>query len=367
MLKTLLLPVCALSIAKAQPNNDFCKPSKPSDGSRCDFDLICDRVCESGGDNALILNSWINSFANSSKLCVQLDGCHIPELRKGFISNPNCFKEDGRCVVDLKLRDDDIARIDSQAFFQDTDQAEQFESLSLSQNFQLSAFEFGDLFARFPNLVELDLSSIGLATFPQALPPNLEHFNMMGNKLINFDNFSLPNCLKSLNLSSNSIGNWQALEPKLHLENLTQLDLSENGITSPNLEELYKLMPNLAWIGLRGNPLECDENLCFLQDQMLNLVLDHDNPVCQGPDSAKGTRLTDANLNCPATSSNSLSIIAISVSIAVLFFLGMVALGLLYLQKHGRLLFVRRQQRKAEDYVYDGPGIDTFELEDSQF
>ncbi len=42
----------------------------------------------------------------------------------------------------------------------------------------------------------------------------------------------------------------------------------------------------------------------------------------------------------------------------------LLAVGLAYLYRHGRILFVKRSRRQAEAYVYDGPGLDTFEMHD---
>jgi hypothetical protein len=130
-------------------------------------------------------------------------------------------------------------------------------------------------------LTSLNLSNINifrkfkvniLDTLFDSLPKTLTSLDFSGNLIggngiLRFAAFSWS-CLKYLNLSRNVIGNiaLEAFVDKKVFPQLTNLDLSINGISSPGVEYLKKIVEssNLQLLNLEGN------NLCAVD--MYNLM-----------------------------------------------------------------------------------------------
>jgi hypothetical protein len=174
--------------------------------------------------------------------------------------------------------------------------------------------------------------------------------------------------LTSLDLSNNTLEDFTLeLIENITYNELTSVNLEENNLTSLYIGQFEQLMPNLTWLGLSGNPFHCDLKLCDLQEMLLNSTVNVSEPVCASPLRLTGINLSSAEIGCnfgPGEPANKILLTAIIISGSILIALSMVAFGLVYLHHNGRVLFIRRQQTKAEDYAYDGPGLDTFHMEE---
>ena len=233
-----------------------------------------------------------------------------------------------------------------------------------------------------PSLSELNLdcNHINQAEFKLEEVESLHSLSLASNnlKVINFaataSNLAMlylqSNELTSLQLPSNvSLNVLDASQNSI--QTLTTLDSNSTTVSKMNLScnqiqliDEYILASITEELDLTGNPLQCNQSICALQDYILSKNVEKDFiPTCQSPAFYHGKYITEYNCQDLSQDKNSkLSIIAISVSISVLFIILMIVLAVMYLRKYGRILFVKREQKSVDEYAYDGPGLDTFEL-----
>ena len=233
-----------------------------------------------------------------------------------------------------------------------------------------------------PSLSELNLdcNHINQAEFKLEEVESLHSLSLASNnlKVINFaataSNLAMlylqSNELTSLQLPSNvSLDVLDASQNSI--QTLTTLDSNSTTVSKMNLScnqiqliDEYILASITEELDLTGNPLQCNQSICALQDYILSKNVEKDFiPTCQSPAFYHGKYITEYNCQDLSQDKNSkLSIIAISVSISVLFIILMIVLAVMYLRKYGRILFVKREQKSVDEYAYDGPGLDTFEL-----
>ena len=325
--------------------------------------------------------------------CVRISNSSIPKLLLGFNMNEipldikrlvlegnqiqgieaECFKGTENTIVYLSLAHN---RITNKHFT--LRKLEKLQVLDLSYNeLESIPMQLQNTFTS-SSLLELKLAGNKISQVPEFNWESLHSLTLASNnlKVINFTaNLTLD--LARLHLNSNNLTTLQLpsnisldvldvsqnLLQTLLLDNVTttigKLNLSSNQI---QLIDEYILDTITDELDLTDNPLHCDQSICALQDYILNKSWPI--PNCQSPNLFDGKTILDFNCH-PSHEDNGLSIIAISVSISVLFIVLMIALAVMYLRKHGRILFVKKQQSTVDEYAYDGPGLDTFELDSS--
>ena len=322
--------------------------------------------------------------------CLSISNSSIPILHLEFNKNT--------AIKRLVLEGNEIQGLDDKCF-EGTENTLVYLSLAKNrisnQHFQLRRLEklkaldlsFNELdtlpqLQNTPSLSELklDCNLIKQAEFKLEEVESLHSLSLASNnlKVINFagtaSNLAMlylqSNELTSLQLPSNvsldvldaSQNSIQTLTTLGNGTTVGKMNLSCNQI---QLIDEYMLASITEELDLTDNPLLCNQSICALQDYLLRRNVEKEFiPTCQSPAFYRGKYITEYNCgDLQNQDKNSkLAIIAISVSISVLFIILMIVLAVMYLRKYGRILFVKRQQRSVDEYAYDGPGLDTFEL-----
>ena len=321
--------------------------------------------------------------------CLSISNSSIPILHLEFNKNTaikrlalegneiqglddNCFEGTENTLVYLSLANNRI-----------TNQHLKLRKLEKLEALDLSFNELDDLpqLQNTPSLSELklDCNHIKQAEFKLGEVESLHSLSLASNnlKVINFvatasnlamlylqsnelTSLQLPSnvSLDVLDASQNFIQTWTTLD------NSTTVDKMNLSCNQIQLIDEYMLASITEELDLTDNPLLCNQSICALQDYLLSRNVEKDFiPTCQSPAFYQGKYITEYNCQDPSQDKNSkLAVIAISVSISVLFIILMIVLAVMYLRKYGRILFVKREQRSVDDYAYDGPGLDTFEL-----
>ena len=148
-------------------------------------------------------------------------------------------------------------------------------------------------FSEFVNLTSLNVGYIYAARHifnGSLLPRGLKYINLAYAGLIELPDFSsyAPN-LKSVNVYRNPM----KYMPSMYLKgmfNMKQLDIKYNKLTT--VPDLYHL--NLTRLRLAGNPVECNQSLCWLRmwPWMKPSVL-KDKPICAAPPFLHGIPLME--------------------------------------------------------------------------
>ena len=148
-------------------------------------------------------------------------------------------------------------------------------------------------FSEFVNLTFLNVGYIYVADhmFNASLfPKGLKYINLAYAGLIELPDFSsyAPN-LESVNVYRNPL----KYMPSMYLNgmfNIKEVDIKDNKLTT--VPDLYHL--NLTRLRLAGNPLECNQSLCWLRmwPWMKPSVL-KDKPICAAPPSLHGIPLME--------------------------------------------------------------------------
>ncbi|CAF1669645.1 unnamed protein product, partial [Adineta ricciae] len=143
--------------------------------------------------------------------------------------------------------------------------------LNLDRNIQMNLTEnlFRDLSS---NLIELSLQNCNLTTMNYSLNflKHLQRLKLSSNSLQELPNDFLSDTIVAIDLQRNSFRSV----PNLPVENLIDIDLSSNQISTLNEDELRRYS-KLKTIGLTGNPLNCNCHLSWIK-QWLKMNYDRD-------------------------------------------------------------------------------------------
>ena len=136
-----------------------------------------------------------------------------------------------------------------------------------------------DFLARFPNIVELDLTNNRLSSIPAGIEDlrKLRQLHLAGNQIeINnagSQRLSALRSLRLLDLSHNPLGRAPDLSGMFNLGNLR--------LRATGLDEIPVGLPENAWVDLRDNQIrQVREDLQTLRSRVAGLSL-HDNPLDQ--------------------------------------------------------------------------------------
>ena len=148
-------------------------------------------------------------------------------------------------------------------------------------------------FSNFDQMVVLDLSSNLIANVEVGAfndLGNLQYLYLHNNKISTLDPdvFRDTNELKVLYLGDNDI---TSVRPKhlISMWDLQELGLQNNQISTLNLEDLLRLPDFTLKLHLKGNPLTCNESLCWLDMAYQKLQIDWESaPTCSSGENFAG-------------------------------------------------------------------------------
>ena len=173
------------------------------------------------------------------------------------------------------------------------------EHLKLSDN-RITEIK-ANVFSNFEKLIVLDLSSNLIANMEDGAFNGLEslqYLYLQNNKIsaLDPDVFRNTNQLKVLLLDDNEITSIRS-KHLVSMWELQELGLQNNQIATLNLESLLRLPDFTLKLHLAGNPLTCNESLCWLDKAYQKLQIDWESePTCSSGENWSGAQICPGGL-----------------------------------------------------------------------